>query len=157
MNPAADFSPDAGQRARLQQQLQQEWAGMEVLISPAEMTPFECDALAAFRQMPLVVVLPETELQVQQVLRTCLRLGVPVVPRGAGTGLAGSALPMAGGVLLVMSKFKRILAVDAAARTAVVQPGVRNLAISEAAAPFGLYYAPDPSSKIACSFGGNLN
>ena len=156
-HPAADFSPDAGQRARLQQQLQQEWAGMEVLISPAEMTPFECDALAAFRQMPLVVVLPETELQVQQVLRTCLRLGVPVVPRGAGTGLAGSALPMAGGVLLVMSKFKRILAVDAAARTAVVQPGVRNLAISEAAAPFGLYYAPDPSSQIACSIGGNVN
>ncbi|TAK80212.1 MAG: FAD-binding protein [Betaproteobacteria bacterium] len=104
----------------------------------------------------MVVALPETEEQVRQVLQTCAAMGVPVVPRGAGTGLSGGALPPGDGILLSMAKFMRILRVDPLARIAVVQPGVRNAAISEAAAPFGLYYAPDPSSQIACTIGGNV-
>ncbi len=119
-------------------------------------TPYECDGLTAYRQRPLVVALPETELQVQAVLQTCHRMHVPVVARGAGTGLSGGAMPHAMGVTLSLAKFNRILAMDAASRTAVVQSGVRNLAISEAAAPLGLYYAPDPSSQIACTIGGNV-
>ena len=104
----------------------------------------------------MAVVLPADEAQLVAVLQLCHRLSVPVVPRGAGTGLAGSALPRGDGVLLVMTRFNRVLAVDALARTATVQPGVRNLAISEAAAPHGFYYAPDPSSQIACTIGGNV-
>src|SRR5881398_3861891 len=104
----------------------------------------------------MVVALPETEEQVQRVLRTCSSMNVPVVPRGAGTGLSGGALPPGDGVLLSMAKFMRVLRVDPLARVAVVQPGVRNAAISEVAAPFGLYYAPDPSSQIACTIGGNV-
>ena len=104
----------------------------------------------------MVVALPETEEQVQRVLQTCTAMGVPVVPRGAGTGLSGGALPPGNGVLLSMAKFMRIVRVDSRARIAVVQPGVRNAAISEAAAPYGLYYAPDPSSQIACTIGGNV-
>ncbi len=119
-------------------------------------TPYECDGLTAYRERPLVVALPETEAQVSAVLRTCHALGVPVVARGAGTGLSGGALPHALGVTLGLAKFNRILRVDKLSRTAVVQCGVRNLAISEAAAPLGLYYAPDPSSQIACSIGGNV-
>jgi glycolate oxidase len=118
--------------------------------------PFECDALSLYKQLPMVVVLPETEAQLAAVLKLCHQLQVPVVPRGAGTGLSGSSLPLGDGVLLVLSKFNQILKVDPLARTAVVQPGVRNLAISEAAAPHGLYYAPDPSSQIACTIGGNV-
>ncbi|SFD79534.1 FAD-linked oxidase C-terminal domain-containing protein [Paracidovorax konjaci] len=119
-------------------------------------TPYECDGLTAYRQRPLVVALPETEAQVQAVLRTCHALGVPVVARGAGTGLSGGAMPHARGVTLSLARFNRILGVDPVARTARVQCGVRNLAISEAAAPHGLYYAPDPSSQIACTIGGNV-
>src|SRR5256885_4734650 len=104
----------------------------------------------------MVVALPETEEQVQRVLQTCTAMGVPVVPRGAGTGLSGGALPPGNGVLLSMAKFMRIVRVDSRARIAVVQPGVRNAAISEAAAPYGLYYAPDSSSQIACTIGGNV-
>ena len=104
----------------------------------------------------MVVALPETEEQVQRVLQTCMAMGVPVVPRGAGTGLSGGALPPGNGVLLSMAKFMRIVRVDSRARVAVAQPGVRNAAISEAAAPYGLYYAPDPSSQIACTIGGNV-
>ncbi len=118
--------------------------------------PYECDGLTAYRQRPLVVALPESEAQVAAVLRVCHQLAVPVVARGAGTGLSGGALPHALGVTLSLAKFNKILAVDALARTATVQCGVRNLAISEAAAPLGLYYAPDPSSQIACSIGGNI-
>jgi glycolate oxidase len=118
--------------------------------------PYECDGLTAYRELPLVVALPETEEQVAAVLKACHRLQVPVVARGAGTGLSGGALPHRLGVTLSLAKFNRILAVDAAARTATVQCGVRNLAISEAAAPLGLYYAPDPSSQIACTIGGNV-
>ena len=119
-------------------------------------TPYECDGLTAYRERPLVVALPETEAQVAQVLRICHALAVPVVARGAGTGLSGGAMPHALGVSLALAKFNRIVRVDKTSRTAVVQCGVRNLAISEAAAPLGLYYAPDPSSQIACSIGGNV-
>jgi glycolate oxidase len=118
--------------------------------------PYECDGLSAYRQMPLVVALPETEAQVAGVLQACNRLQVPVVARGAGTGLSGGALPNAMGVTLSLAKFNHIVQVDRLARTATVQCGVRNLAISEAVAPMGLYYAPDPSSQIACTIGGNV-
>ncbi|MDE2452114.1 MAG: FAD-binding protein [Burkholderiales bacterium] len=118
--------------------------------------PYECDGLTAYRQLPLAVALPETESQVAAVLRTCHQLEIPVVARGAGTGLSGGALPHELGLTLSLAKFNRIVAIDRAARTATVQCGVRNLAISEAAAPFGLYYAPDPSSQIACTIGGNV-
>jgi glycolate oxidase len=119
-------------------------------------TPYECDGLTAYREQPLAVALPETEEQVAAVLRTCHRLNVPVVARGAGTGLSGGALPHKLGVTMSLAKFNRIVSLDPASRTARVQCGVRNLAISEAAAPHGLYYAPDPSSQIACTIGGNV-
>ncbi|HNQ05174.1 MAG TPA: FAD-linked oxidase C-terminal domain-containing protein [Thiobacillaceae bacterium] len=127
-----------------------------VLSSAEACRPYECDGLSAYRRTPEAVALPETVEQVRTILRLCAAHGVPVVARGAGTGLSGGALPIAGGLLLSMAKFSRILQIDAANRTARVQPGVRNLAISEAAAPYGLYYAPDPSSQIACSIGGNV-
>jgi glycolate oxidase len=127
-----------------------------LLWNAEETTPYECDGLTAYRQRPLVVALPETEQQVRAVLQACHELDVPVVARGAGTGLSGGAMPDALGVTLSLAKFNRILAIDPAARTARVQCGVRNLAISEAAAPYGLYYAPDPSSQIACTIGGNV-
>jgi glycolate oxidase len=127
-----------------------------LLYTPEDTTPYECDGLTAYRQRPMCVALPETEAQVQQVLQICHRLQVPVVARGAGTGLSGGAMPHADGVTLSMAKFNRIVSIDARSRTAVVQCGVRNLAISEAAAPWGLYYAPDPSSQIACTIGGNV-
>jgi glycolate oxidase len=127
-----------------------------VLWEEEDTRPYECDGLTAYRQLPMVVALPETEEQVRRILETCSAMKVPVVPRGAGTGLSGGALPPGDGVLLSMAKFMRVLRVDARARTAVVQPGVRNAAISETAAPFGLYYAPDPSSQIACTIGGNV-
>ena len=127
------------------------------LLWQAEDTvPYECDGLTAYRQMPLVVALPETEGQIAAVLKACHALAVPVVARGAGTGLSGGALPHPLGVTLSLAKFNRILKVDPVGRTALVQCGVRNLAISEAAAPYQLYYAPDPSSQIACSIGGNV-
>jgi len=127
-----------------------------VLYEEEDTRPYECDGLTAYRQLPMVVALPETEEQVQKILQACRALGVPVVPRGAGTGLSGGALPPGDGVLLSMAKFMRIVRLDPLARVAVVQPGVRNAAISEAAAPHGLYYAPDPSSQIACTIGGNV-
>jgi glycolate oxidase len=127
-----------------------------LLVEPEDTQPWECDGLTLIRQRPMAVVLPDTEEQVVQVLQLCHAHGVPVVPRGAGTGLAGSAMPNAEGVLLAMARFNRVLSVDALARTATVQPGVRNLAVSDAAAPYGLYYAPDPSSQIACTIGGNV-
>jgi glycolate oxidase len=127
-----------------------------LLDQPEDTRPYECDGLTLFRQQPMVVALPDTHAQLVQLLGYCSAQSVPVVPRGAGTGLAGSALPHAEGVLLSLAKFNRILSVDALARTATVQPGVRNLAISEAARPHGLYYAPDPSSQIACTIGGNV-
>ncbi len=128
-----------------------------VLFDEEDTRPYECDGLTAYRQLPMVVALPETEEQVRRVLQTCSAMKVPVVPRGAGTGLSGGALPPGDGVLLSMAKFMRVLRVDPRARVAVVQPGVRNAVISEVAAPHGLYYAPDPSSQIACSIGGNVS
>ena len=127
-----------------------------LLYQTEDTTPYECDGLTAYRQRPLLVALPETEEQVAAVLRVCHGLNVPVVARGAGTGLSGGAMPHALGVTLSLAKFNKILKVDKRSRTAVVQCGVRNLAISEAAAPYGLYYAPDPSSQIACTIGGNV-
>jgi glycolate oxidase len=127
-----------------------------LLYEEEDTRPYECDGLTAYRQLPMVVALPENEEQVRKVLQTCHAMGVPVVPRGAGTGLSGGALPPGDGVLLSMAEFMRPVRIDPAARIAVVQPGVRNAAISELAAPHGLYYAPDPSSQIACTIGGNV-
>jgi len=127
-----------------------------VLSRAEELHPYECDGLAVFRQQPMLVVLPRTEAELCDVLRTCRRLDVPVVARGAGTGLSGGAMPHAAGVVLSLARFNRILELDPVARIARVQPGVRNLAVSEAAAAHGLFYAPDPSSQIACTIGGNV-
>jgi glycolate oxidase len=121
-----------------------------------DLRPYECDGLSVYRQLPLAVALPQSEDEVLAVLRECAAAGAPVIARGAGTGLSGGATPSAGAVLLSLARLNRILAIDLLARTARVQPGVRNLAISEAAAPHGLYYAPDPSSQLACTIGGNI-
>ncbi|MFO1427457.1 MAG: FAD-linked oxidase C-terminal domain-containing protein [Steroidobacteraceae bacterium] len=128
----------------------------DLRTEPEDTRPYECDGLTLYRELPLVVALPRDEAAVVGVLRACHELGVPVVPRGAGTGLSGGALPHAAGVLLSLARLDRIVAIEPLARTATVQPGVRNLAISEAAAPHGLYYAPDPSSQVACTIGGNV-
>ena len=127
-----------------------------VLYTTEDTVPYECDGLTAYRARPLCVVLPETYEQVQAVLQTCHAIDAPVVARGAGTGLSGGAMPHAQGVTLSLAKFNKILNIDPIARTATVQCGVRNLAISEAVAHLGLYYAPDPSSQIACTIGGNV-
>jgi len=152
--PAARI--DASRQAEVVRRLREFLPERAVLFEDEDTRPYECDGLTAYRRAPMVVALPETEEQVRRVLQTCSVLGVPVVPRGAGTGLSGGALPLADGVLLSMAKFMRTLRVDPVARLAVVQPGVRNAAISDLVAPFGLYYAPDPSSQIACSIGGNV-
>jgi glycolate oxidase len=127
-----------------------------VLFEEEDTRPYECDGLAAYRQLPMAVVLPETEAQVIAAINVCRELAVSIVPRGAGTGLSGGAMPIADGVVLSTAKLNRIVGMDPVSRTAIVQPGVRNLAISEAAAIHNLYYAPDPSSQIACSIGGNV-
>ena len=127
-----------------------------LLFEEEDLKPYECDGLSAYRAVPLVVVLPETIEQVQQVLTLCHDHLVPVVARGAGTGLSGGALPHEQGVLLSLAKFKNIIDINPKRRIARVQPGVRNLAISQAADQYGLYYAPDPSSQIACTIGGNV-
>jgi glycolate oxidase len=129
----------------------------ESILSAAEdLAPYESDGLTAYRQMPMLAVIPETEAQVQRILELCHELAVPVVARGAGTGLSGGALPLANGVILSLARFNKIITIDPLARIARVQPGVRNLAISQAAAVHQLYYAPDPSSQIACTIGGNV-
>ena len=127
-----------------------------LLTAPEDTLAYECDGLTLYRERPAAVALPDTEAQVIEILMLCHAAQVPVVARGAGTSLSGGALPHAEGVVLSLARFRRILAIDTLARTAIVQPGVRNLAISEAAAPYRLYYAPDPSSQIACSIGGNV-
>ncbi len=127
-----------------------------ILTEEEDLRPYECDALSAYRRLPWMVVLPERIGQIQRLLAICSQHRIPVVARGAGTGLSGGALPLDNGVLLSLTKFNRILEIDALNRTARVQPGVRNLAISEAVARHGLYYAPDPSSQIACTIGGNV-
>ena len=127
-----------------------------VLTEREALKPYECDGLSAYRETPLVAALPADEAQVAAVLATAREVGAPVVARGSGTGLSGGALPLADGILLSLARFNRVLAVDAVARLARVQPGVTNLRISQHVAPLGLYYAPDPSSQIACSIGGNV-
>ncbi len=131
--------------------------GADAVITEEEaLRPFECDGLTAYRELPLMVALPSNIEEVQQVMKKCAQHSVPVVTRGAGTGLSGGALPLSDGVLLSLTRMNQILEINASARTARVQPGVRNLAISEAVRHLGLYYAPDPSSQIACSIGGNV-
>jgi len=127
-----------------------------IVADPVSMKPYECDGLSAYRQMPRVVVLPQTLEQVQAVMQLCQQTGTPVVPRGAGTSLSGGAMPHKDGVVLSLARLNKILHIDAANRTARVQAGVRNLQISEAVQALGLYYAPDPSSQIACTIGGNV-
>lgn len=153
-NPIAQIKNRQAQLVKALKPLLPEHA---LLWEPEDTIPYECDGLAAYRQMPLAVALPETEAQAVAVIKVCQNLEVPIVPRGAGTGLSGGAMPIAQGLVLSLAKFKKILHTDPIARTAVVQPGVRNLAISEAVAHHGLYYAPDPSSQIACSIGGNVS
>lgn len=145
-----------GDRQALVGALRAALPAQSILSNEEDLKPYECDGLSAYRSTPFVVVLPQTVDEVQQILRICQRLETPVVVRGAGTGLSGGALPHARGVLLSLAKFNRILEIDPHNRCARVQPGVRNLAISEAVDNFGLYYAPDPSSQIACSIGGNV-
>lgn len=145
------------QQARLVSALKPILAEDALLWEPEDTIPYECDGLAAYRQMPLAVALPETEQQVVETIKVCHQLNIPIVPRGSGTGLSGGAMPIAQGLVLSLAKLKKIIAIDPIARTAVVQPGVRNLAISEAVSQHGLYYAPDPSSQIACSIGGNVS
>ncbi len=127
-----------------------------IITDEESLRPYECDGLSAYRQLPGCVLLPETLAQVQEIMRLCHQHGVPVVARGGGTGLSGGALPLAEGVLLSLTKFNRILHIDPVQRLARVEPGVRNLAVSEAVAGYGLFYAPDPSSQIACTIGGNV-
>jgi glycolate oxidase len=154
--PPDEAAPGPAERRALIAALAAVLPAEALLSREEELKPYECDALSAFRRRPLAVALPRTEGELCALVRECRRLGVPLVPRGAGTGLSGGALPHAAGVLVSLARFDRILAIDPRARTARVQPGVRNLAVSEAAAPYGLYYAPDPSSQIACSIGGNV-
>src|SRR5665811_1992494 len=130
--------------------------GEGVIHSAAEMVPYESDGLMAYRQPPMVVVLPDTSEQVSRILKYCFEQGIKVVPRGSGTSLSGGALPLADGVLLGLGKFKRIREIDFDNRVVVTEPGVTNLAVTNAVADAGFYYAPDPSSQIACTIGGNV-
>jgi glycolate oxidase len=127
-----------------------------VVTDPLELRTYECDGLTSYRSAPALVVLPDTTEQVAGVVRACAAAGVPFVARGSGTGLSGGALARSDGVLIVMSRMRRILEIDPASRRAIVEPGVTNLAVSKAAEPFGLFYAPDPSSQVVCSVGGNV-
>ncbi len=152
-------TPDAAvlaRRERIVEALRAIVPGEGVIASEREMRPYETDGLTAYRQLPMVVVLPETTEQVSRVLAFCHAEGIKVVPRGAGTSLSGGALPLADGVLLGMAKFNRIREIDFANRVAVVEPGVTNLAVTQAVEHAGFYYAPDPSSQIACTIGGNV-
>ena len=151
--------PDAAVLARrgdIIEQLRAIVPGEGVIVDEDELRAYECDGLTAYRQLPMVVVLPETTEQISRVLRYCHETGVKIVPRGAGTSLSGGALPIADAITLGLGKFKRILEIDYENRSAVVQPGVTNLAITEAVEHQGFYYAPDPSSQIACTIGGNV-
>jgi glycolate dehydrogenase FAD-linked subunit len=145
-----------GRRGEIVRELRALVPGEGVIAEEAEMRVYESDGLTAYRQLPFVVVLPETVEQVSAVLRYCNETGLKVVPRGAGTSLSGGALPLGDGVLLGLAKFNRVLDIDYENRTATVQPGVTNLAITKAVEGRGFYYAPDPSSQIACTIGGNV-
>src|SRR5246127_3074621 len=153
--PAPDQSVLA-RRERIVKDLRAIVPGEGVIDSAAEMIPYESDGLMAYRQPPMVVVLPDTTEQVSQVLKYCFEQGIKVVPRGSGTSLSGGALPLADGVLLGLGKFKSIREIDFDNRVVVTEPRATNLAISQAVAHAGFYYAPDPSSQIACSIGGNV-
>ena len=152
----AEAERQSARQAEVAEALSRVLPASALLVRREDTAPYECDGLTAFKAVPMAVVLPENETQLVAVLKVCHELGVPVIARGAGTGLSGGALPHRLGVTLSLAKFNRILKVDPLSCTAVVQCGVRNLAISEAAAPYGLYYAPDPSSQIACTIGGNV-
>ena len=143
-------------RERTLEALRRVEPALAIVADEEGLRPFETDAFISHRATPMVAVLPETEAQVLQVVRACRKLGVPVVSRGAGTGISGGAIPNPDGVLLVMTRMRQVVSLDVAARTAIVEPGVRNLRISDVAAPHGLFYAPDPSSQLACSIGGNV-
>ena len=150
----ATISPE--NRENFKQALQQLLPAHCLLQDADELRPYECDGLSAYRHQPWLVALPETIEQIQDIVRLCHASAIPVVARGAGTGLSGGALPLEDGLLLSLARFKRILDIDPLNRLATVEPGVRNLAVSDAVAEHGLYYAPDPSSQIACSIGGNV-
>jgi glycolate oxidase len=149
-------SPRAQRQAEVVAALEAVLPRAAILFRHEDTVAFECDALTAYRASPMVVVLPDSEAQIAATLKACHNLRVPVIARGAGTGLSGGATPHRLGVTLSLAKFNRILRIDPVSCTAIVQCGVRNAAISEAAAPYGLYYAPDPSSQIACTIGGNV-
>lgn len=151
-----NITNETNQRNELITQLSEVLSTEHLLTSQEDLKPYECDGLAAYRRLPVAVVLPDTIEQVQKIVKICSHFQIPVVARGAGTGLSGGALPHEGGIILGLSRFNKILEIDTENQMARVQPGVRNLAISEAAHPYGLYYAPDPSSQIACSIGGNV-
>jgi glycolate oxidase len=156
MVPHREQLIDRARQAELVAALRRVLPARSLLVEAEDTRPYDCDALMLYRQLPMAVALPETEAEASAVLKLCSAMKVPIVPRGAGTGLSGGALPDAAGLLLSLARLNRIVELDPRARTATVQPGVRNLAISEAAAPHGLYYAPDPSSQIACTIGGNV-
>src|SRR6516165_4170095 len=153
--PASDVAV-LRRRAEIVEALRRIVPGEGVIASEAERRAYESDGLTAYRQLPMVVVLPSRVEQVSAVLRYCQKNGVKVVLRGAGTSLSGGALPLTDGVLLGMAKFNRILDIDYDNRCVVAQPGVTNLAITQAVETTGFYYAPDPSSQIACTIGGNV-
>nr|VFK43910.1 MAG: glycolate oxidase [Candidatus Kentron sp. TC] len=154
MHTQKDITPAS--RKTLIKRLKKRLPKDAILTGEESLRPFECDALPAYQQLPMVVVLPRTVEEVQHIMRICFDLRAPVVARGGGTGVCAGALPHESGLLLGLSRLSSILDVDPLNRTARVQPGVRNLAISEAVAPYGLYYAPDPSSQLACTIGGNI-
>ena len=152
-------TPDAGtiaKRAEIIKRLRAIVPGEGVIVDDSELRTFECDGLMAYKQLPMVVVLPQTTEQVSQILKTCHEMGVKIVPRGAGTGLSGGALPLADAVTVGLGKFNSVLDIDYENRCVVAQPGVTNRAITDAVEDQGFYYAPDPSSKIACTIGGNI-
>jgi len=151
--------PDAGtiaKRGEIIKRLRAIVPGEGVIVDDSELRTFECDGLMAYKQLPMVVVLPQTTQQVSQILKACHEMGVKIVPRGAGTGLSGGALPLADAVTVGLGKFNTILDIDYENRCVVAQPGVTNRAITDAVEDEGFYYAPDPSSKIACTIGGNI-
>src|SRR5438876_8416211 len=158
MNRASEASPGSRpeRRERVASELRHSLGPGAVLVEREDLKPYECDGLSAYRETPLVAAIPADEREVAAILKVARDTSTPVVARGSGTGLSGGALPHADGILLSLAKFNRIVAVDALARRARVQPGVTNLRISQQVAPLGLYYAPDPSSQIACSIGGNV-
>lgn len=155
-NLYAEYQFDPVDRDALIAALQKATSVEAVLHTPEQLKPYECDGFTLIRDLPLLVVMPANEDEVVRAIKVCSAMGVPIVARGAGTGLSGGAMPHPQGVLLSLARLNKILKIDPYARTAIVQPGVRNLKISQDAAEFGLYYAPDPSSQIACSIGGNV-